>query len=359
MKVAILLTDFADVFSNQEFDLGKFDLLYHEIELSDPKPFRLPMRRTPLCFQQEEEKTLQHMLAAGVIQPSSSEWASAPVLVRKKDGTLRYCIDYRALNARTVKDAFPLPLIEECLDTLQGSMYFSCLDMASGYWQISMKPEDRPKTAFVTKYGLYEHVRMGFDLCNAPAYFSCAMGLVLMGLSYRQVLAYLDDIVIIGRTFDEHLLNVTKVLERFRLHNLKLKPKKCNVFQTEIDFLGRHVSSEGVTIQDSKLQTVVKWPIPKDKTEVASFLGTVNYHRDFIPRFAEVSRPLYQLLHTETDFCWGEKEQEAFEQLKQCMVSFPILAYPNDSDPFILDCDASNDAVGAELIQIQGGIEKV
>ena len=120
--------------------MGNFDLLYHEIELSDPKTFRLPMRRTPLCFQQEEEKTLQHMLAAGAIQPSSSEWAFGPVLVRKKEGTPCYCIDYRALNARTVKDAFPLPLIEECLDTLQGSTYFSCLDMASVYWQISLKP---------------------------------------------------------------------------------------------------------------------------------------------------------------------------------------------------------------------------
>ena len=132
---------------------------------------------------------------------------------------------------------------------------------------------------------------MGFGLCNVPATFSRTMGLVLMGLSYRQVLAYLDVIVIIGPTFEEHLLNVTQVLERFWLHNLKLKPKKCNVFQTEIDFLGHHVSSEGVAIQGSQLQTVVNWPIPKDKTEVVSILGTVNYHRDFIPRFAEVSVP--------------------------------------------------------------------
>jgi hypothetical protein len=232
-QVTALLHNYADVFSAHEFDIGEFDLLQHEIQLHDPKPFRQSMRRTPQCFQKKEEKTLAHMLEAKVIQPSTSGWASAPVLVRKKDGSLRYCIDYRNLNYRTIKDAFPLPLIEECLDTLNGSQYFSCLDMASGYWQISIKPQDRPKTAFVTKYGLYEHVRMGFGLCNAPATFSRAMNLVLRRLTHNQVLAYLDDVVIIGRTFEEHMGNLTTVLQRFRRHNLKLKPKKCNIFHKD------------------------------------------------------------------------------------------------------------------------------
>lgn len=191
---------------------------------------------------------MNHMLDAGVIQPSNSAWASAPVLIRKKYGSVRYCIDYRQLNLRTVKDVFPLPLIEECLDTLVGACFFSSLDMASGYWQIRMKPEDSQKTAFLTKYGLFEHVRMGFGLCNAPATFLRAMSLVLKNLTYKEVLAYLDDVVIIGKTFDEHICNLEKVLEQFQKFNLKLKPKKCHLFREEIDFLGRRVSAARIGI---------------------------------------------------------------------------------------------------------------
>ena len=358
-SIAALLALFGDVFAEHEYDLGHFDVLQHEIKLHDPKPFKERMRRTPLCFQEEEEKTLNHMIKVGVIQESDSEWASAPVLVRKKDGSLRYCIDFRGLNQRTVRDCFPLALIEECLDTLNGSVFFSCVDMASGYWQISIKPEDRPKTAFVTKYGLYEHVRMAFGLCNAPATFSRAMNLVLRGLTHRQVLAYLDDVVVIGCTFEEHLENLTLVLQRFRKHNLKLKPKKCHLFQTEIDFLGRHVSSDGISIQKEKIDVIVNWPVPKSKTELASFLGSVNYHRDFIGNYAALAEPLYAVMRPSAKFCWHDDQKIAFEKLRCCMTTAPILAYPNTTDLFILDVDASNDSIGAELLQCQNGKEHV
>ncbi len=358
-EVAQLLNEFKDVFSAHEFDLGNFQLLSHKIDLQDKQPFRERMRRTPLCFQQEEEKTLKKMLDAGVIQPSESEYASAPVLIRKKDGSVRYCIDYRQLNHRTVKDAFPLPLIEECLDTLNGSVYFSSLDMASGYWQIPMNPVDRHKTAFLTKYGLFEHTRMGFGLCNAPATFSRAMNLVLRNMTYKQVLAYLDDVVVIGKTFQEHKHNLTQVLQRFRAHGLKLKPKKCYLFQKEIDFLGRRVSGKGIDIQAEKVKTIQSWPSPSSKEEVASFLGTVNYHRDFIKDYAQISEPLYKLVPAKAKFVWDKTERTAFEALKNCLMSAPILAFPNNTDMFILDCDASNRAIGAELIQVQDGMERV
>ena len=360
-SVALLLNRFSNVFSKHEFDLGHFDLLEHEITLHDPKPFKERMRRTPLGFQQEEEKTLNHMLEAGVIQPSSSPFASAPVLVRKRDGGVRYCIDYRLLNSKTVKDCFPLPLIEECLDTLSGCLFFSTVDMASGYWQILLKQEDRAKTAFVTKYGLFEHVRMGFGLTNAPATFCRAMSLVLRGLTYNQVLAYLDDVVVLGRSFDEHLSNLEMVLQRFQDHNLKLKPKKCHVFQTEIDFLGRKVNGEGLSIQDDKIETVRNWPIPKSKSDLASFLGTVNYHRDFIADYAKIAEPLYGLLKPKTNFdeTWTEDHVNSFSMLKQAMISSPVLALPNTTDTFILDCDASNFSIGAELNQLQDGQAKV
>ena len=173
------------------------------------------MRRTPLGFEAEEERHLHSMLNSEVIQPSSSEWSSPPVLVRKKDGGVRWCIDYRALNNVTKKDVFPLPLIEECIDTLSGTEFFSTLDMASGYWQIKLDEADRHKTAFITKYGLFEHTRIGFGLCNAPATFQRAVQLVLRGLTWKDVLAYLDDIIVVGSSFEHHLTNLRKVLVQF------------------------------------------------------------------------------------------------------------------------------------------------
>ena len=202
---------------------------------------------------------------------------------------------------------------------------------------------------------------MGFGLCNAPATFSRAMGLVLRGLTYKQVLAYLDDVVIIGKSFQDHLENLEEVLQRFRQYHLKLKPKKCDIFQTEIKFLGRHVTSEGLSVQEEKVKAVMDWPVPNSKTELLSFLGTVNYHRDFICQFAKLAGPLYQRVQTSkpSNFQWGKEEQTAFEELKRALVVAPLLSFPNNQDRFFLDCDASNTAIGAELLQIQGGEEKV
>mgnify|MGYP005949094595 CR=1 FL=1 len=173
------------------------------------------------------------MLDANVIQPSTSEWSSAPVLVRKKDGSVRWCIDYRQLNQKTVKDSYPLPNIEDCLSTLSGSIYFSTLDMESGYYQVEIDPADRKKTAFITRFGLFEHVRMGFGLCNAPATFQRVIRLVFRGLTWKDVVAYLDDVTcnILGLSFEEHLRNLDEVLERFQRYNLKLKPRNVSCFR--------------------------------------------------------------------------------------------------------------------------------
>jgi len=238
-KLAKLLTSYQDVFACSEFDLGNFNEIEPSIDTGTARPIKQRMRRTPACFAAEEESHLQKMLDAGVIQESVSEWAAAPVLIRKADVNVRYCIDYRALNKVTVKDVFPLPLIDDCLDTLSGNVWFSKLDANSAYWQVRIDPDDRKKTAFQTKYGLYEHVKMGFGLCNAPATYARVMNLVLRGLNWKPVLVFLDDILVMGKTFEEHLSNLQDVLKRFRLHGLKLKPKKCQFFQTEVEFLGK------------------------------------------------------------------------------------------------------------------------
>ena len=181
IQFAELLTEYSDVFASSEFDLGNFSEIEHTIDTGTAKPIKQRMRRTPSGFGGEEEAHLDKMLKAGVIQPSVSEWASAPVLVRKRDETVRWCIDYRALNSVTTKNVFPLPLVEECLDTLAGNQWFTKLDANSAYWQIKINEQDRRKTAFITKYGLFEHVRMGFGLCNAPVIYARVMNLDCSG----------------------------------------------------------------------------------------------------------------------------------------------------------------------------------
>ena len=337
----------------RDFDLGNFTAIEHAIDTKDAKPIKQHMRRNPACFV-EEESHLKKMLDAGVIKESVSEWASSPVLIRKRDGSVRWCIDYRALNDVTVKDTFPLPLVEDCLDTLAGNIWFSKLDANSAYWQVQVKEEDRKKTAFFTKFGLFEHVKMGFGLTNAPATFSRVINLILRGLTWKTILAFLDDILVMGKTFEEHLQNLVEALERFRIHGMKLKPKKCPFRK----FLGRIVSGNKLSMTSKDIDTVVNWPVPKSSKDVERFLGLASYHRFFVRDFAELAQPLY-CLTGKKQFRWEDKEHKAFEALKTALTTPPVLALPNNTDPFILDVDASDVAIGAELIQIQDGAERV
>ena len=352
-----LLCDFSDVFSTHKNDLGRFTKIAHRIETYDEAPTKEKLRRTPIKFQHEEEKTLNDMLDNGVIQPSTSEWASAPVLVRKKSGEVRYTVDFRKLNSKTRKDAYPLPLINECTDTLAGSTWFHTLDLNSGYWQILVEPEDRHKTAFLTKFGLFEHVRMAQGLCNAPATFQRVMNLVLRGLIWNIALVYLDDVIVLGHNFQDGLQNLQSVLERFRENKLKLKPKKCTLFGSDVVFLGRHVSKNGVSVTDDHVKSVLDWPKPSNNTEASKFLGFINYHRDFIPGLAGIARPLYQLTKPKNAFSWTHECEVAFRRLKDCITSTPVLSFPNSSDLFILDTDASDHSIGAALYQVQEGRE--
>lgn len=360
-QLASLLVEFQDVFARDDFDLGCFTAVKHKIDTGDAKPIKQRMRRVPLGFAHEEDGHLEKMLQCGVIEPSTSDWASPPVLVRKKDGSVRWCIDYRALNNVTQKDAFPLPLISECLDTLSGTEFLSTLDLASGYWQIEMDEADRHKTAFLTKHGLYQHTRMGFGLCNAPATFQRAIQLVLRGMNWREVLAYIDDVVVVGKSFEDHLRNLREVLTRFRLNNLKLKPRKCHLFQPEVTFLGKLVNRDGISLNPDNIAAVREWKVPTTVTEVEAFLGFVNYHREHIQGYAEMAAPLYQLTGSkgrQSTFSWSEEHQQAFDKLRDAMTSAPVLSFPAPEGQFILDTDASDRAVGAELLQIQDGVEK-
>ena len=358
LKFKNLISEFADIFSQDDFDLGCLKSgVEHKIQTLNEIPVNEKFRRTPLQFQKQEQEYIEKLLKQGVIEPSVSEWSAPPVLVRKKTGELRYCIDYRALNAKTYKDNYSLPLIEDCLDSLYGKRAFCVLDLCSGYFQIPLETGSRNKTSFSTRFGSYQWTRLPMGLCTAPATFQRAMQLVLRGLTWEEVIVYLDDVIVLGTDFDDALLALRKAFTRFREHGLKLKPKKCHFFKEEVEFLGKLVSGSGVSISADKLEAVKQWPVPTNVKELQSFLGFMNYHRNHIRDFAQVSADLYALIHAEY-FNWRSRHQACFEKLKDLAISAPMLCHPSPDGLFILDTDASGTQIGAALSQVQDGVVK-
>ena len=353
-----LLFEYSDVFAENDLDLGDFSAISHSIDTGEAPPVKCGLRRTPIHFVQEEDKLLNEMLIAGVIRPSFSSWAAAPVFVRKRDGRTRWCLDYRKLNACTKKDVYPVPMMSECLDALDGNVWFSKLDANSAYWQIPVEEASKEKTAFRTRQGLFEFNKLPFGLCNAPSTYCRAINIVLTGLTWSKVLAFVDDICVLGGSVSDHLSNLKLVFERFRQYHLKLKPSKCYLFKREIEFLGRKIGGDGMTLTDHSIATIEKWSPPKTVKEVERFLGLVNFHRMFIPGYSKVCEPLFRLLKKK-EFIWGDEQQEAFSSVKEILASPAVLAVPSRNGRFILDTDASNVAIGAQLRQEQDGTERV
>ena len=344
-----VLKEYKTIFCRDEFDIGVFQQVEHSIETGNARPIRQRLRRTPMGLAGDEEKHLRKMLQAGVIEPSVSEWASPPVLIRKRDGSVRYAIDYRRLNEVIKKEVYPLPLIDECIDTLAGNEWFSKLDASSAYWQVKMRDEDKAKTAFITKYGLYQFTRMSFGLCNAPATYARAMELVLRNLTWEIVLAFLDDILVMGKDFQSHLSNLRQVFDRFQQYGIKLKPAKCEFCAKETTFLGRKVDKRGMGIGEDYIKTIRDWKPPKTVKQVEQFLGFINYHRTFIKDLSNIASPLTELTK-KNPWKWGTEQQTAYEKLKMALQTTPVLALPNKTDVFVLDTDASDLAIGAELL---------
>lgn len=294
-RLTKLLIDYDDIFLGPDNKLGRTKLVQHKIDTGNALPFKTPLRRHHIQQKPIIEEELKKMLEQDIIEPSESPWSSPVLLVTKKDGSVRFCIDFRQLNSITRKDAYPLPRIDESLDALGGSQFFSTLDLASGHWQCEVEEKDRPKTAFSTHKGLFQFKVMPFGLCNAPACFERLMDLVLRGLLWEKCLCYLDDIIIMGATFHQALDNLELVFQRFRQANLKLKPKKCVLLQTEVLFLGHKVTREGISTDPSKIKAVKSWPVPESVKEVKGFLGLAGYYRRFIPSFSEIAVPLTKL----------------------------------------------------------------
>lgn len=355
-----VILEYHDVFAFEPGDRGQTKIVQHGIDTGDSRPIRQQVRRIPPIQREEAKKLLKEMLTEKVIRPSSSPWASPIVLVKKKDGSIRFCVDYRKVNGVTRKDAYPLPRVDDTLDTLAGAKWFSTLDLVSGYWQVEVKPEDREKTAFCTPEGLFEFNVMPFGLCNAPATFQRLMDLVLAGVQWTSCLVYIDDVIITGKAFEEHLKNLVEVLKRLRGAGLKLKPRKCNLCSLQVGFLGHIVSQEGVQTDPAKTATVAEWPQPTNKKEVQQFLGLANYYRRFVKDFATIAKPLHRLTEKTAKFTWASDCQAAFESLRNKLITAPILAFPDYSREFTLDTDASDTGIGAVLSQVQeDGTERV
>ena len=354
-----MLRDNKAVFSNDSGDLGKTDLVQHEIQTGDTKPIKQAPRRIPIHRRELVAELVAEMKTKGVIEDSSSPWASPIVLVQKKDGSLRFCVDYRRLNAVTEKDAYPLPRIDDTIEAFSGAQWFSTLDLTSGFWQVGLTEEAKKKTAFCIPGGLYQFKVLSFGLCNAPGTFERLMESVLAGLPWKTCLVYIDDVIIFSKTFEQHVADVEEVLERLGKAGMKLKAKKCEMFRPEVTFLGHVVGRDGVRTDTQKTEAVRKWTQPKDVSELRSFLGLCAYYRRFVERFAEKAAPLYQLTEKKNPFIWKAEQEAAFRELKDRLITSPILGYPQPEGRYILDTDASDTGLGAVLSQEQDGAERV
>ena len=299
------------------------------------------------------------MLEEGQIEHSVSAWSAPTVLVTKKDGTTCFCVDYRRLNACTKKDAFPLLRIDDSLNSLSGQAWFSTLDLASGYWQVRLSEEAKPKTAFATHLGLFQFAVMPFGLCNAPATFERLMSQVMRGLHWKRCLVYIDDILVFGNDFESALHSLELVLNRVAEYGLQLKSTKCNLFRTSVPFLGHIVGRAGLECDPNKLSAVANWIPPSTIKGVREFLGFTGYYRRFVPDYSTVAQPLVRLLGKDCKFKWTDVCQDAFKALRALLIKAPVLAFPKEDLPYIVDSDASDYGIGCVLSQCMEGTEHV
>uniref|UniRef100_A0A8C2HN42 ribonuclease H n=1 Tax=Cyprinus carpio TaxID=7962 RepID=A0A8C2HN42_CYPCA len=379
-KLIDLIKKYECVFSRHSLDCGEAKGFCHRIRLTDDRPFRLPYRRVSPAHYQKLRETLDEMEQMEIIRKSSSEFASPLVLVWKKNGDLRLCTDFRWLNARTVKDAHPLPHQADVLAALGGNALFCTMDLTSGYYNIPLHEEDKKFTAFSSPLGLHEYNRLPQGLCNSPATFMRMMLTIFGDQNFMSLLCYLDDLLVFGKTEEECLQRLELVFQRLRDHNLKLSPSKCMFLRRSVKFLGHIISQDGVASDPMKVEAIVNVS-EKDLMEVdgvtpsvgkiRSFLGMVIYYQHFIENCSMIAKPLFQLMTGQkrprkgrgvgkrsgairklTPADWTDECRGAFENLKTMLVNQVLLAHPDFSRPFILSVDASMSGLGAVLSQV-------
>ena len=356
-QIKELLSHFPSVTRNTP---GITHKMIHRIRTTDCVPIRQKPYRIPQAYREEVLKELEEMEKQGIIEKSESEWASPLVIVTKKDGGVRLCVDYRKLNQETKFDAYPMPRIEELLDEIGKAKFITTLDLAKGYWQVPLAKEDREKTAFTTPNGLYQFLTMPFGLSGAPATFQRMMDEVLRGLN-SFVGVYLDDIVIHSGTWEEHIAQLEEVFTRLKGANLTIKLKKCVFASDNCTYLGYKIGQGGVRPEEGKIKAVNEMSRPQTKKQIRTFLGMTGYYRRFVRDYATITAPLTELIkkNLPEKIEWSEAAEEAFCRLKKVLISAPLMMNPDFSRSFILQTDASGYGVGAVLSQGENGDQPI
>ena len=350
-KLNSLLNEFDGIFSKYKGEIGKHQSVKHKINLKENKPFKFQPRSTTHEKRQIIEQEIDKMLKSGLIQPSQSEYGSPIVLVKKPDNSTRFCIDYRKLNSMTKSDAFPMPDIDQCLESLSGASYFSTMDFTAAFHQIPMDESSIEYTAFTSHVGLFEFLGMPFGLRNASATQQRMLVNEFRNHLFKFILIYIDDLLAYSKDFDSHLKHLRIIFEIIQKAGLKLNRNKCKFALTEINFLGHTIKDNEILPLASNVNKIKNIQPPKDKKELQRFIGLTSYYRKWIKNFSDIASPLLDLLKQSKKYIWQESHQNAYDSLKNKLVSYPILQLPNFELPFILYTDASDKAIGAVLSQ--------
>jgi len=364
-KAKEIFKKYKSVFSANKKDLGLHCDIKHEINIKENAPIQQVISKVPINVEEWVDQQVENLLNQNVIRKSTSPWSAPVVVVTKKTGDYRLCVDYRRLNSVTIRPTFNIPDTRVLFDALHGSTIFSCIDLSNAYYQCEVEEKHRKYTAFTTRKGHYEFNRMPFGLVGSPFTFQRLMNNILHKENWQKCLIYLDDIIIYGKSFEEHCKNLEIVLSKLTNAGMKLSPQKCNFFSPKVQYLGHVISARGVETDPNKVSAVLNWKLPETVAELRSFLGFTNYYRRFIQNYAEIVKDLERILKDSSKsgspkkdnskLLWNNDALKAFDSLKQHLCQAPCLAYPDKNSKFILDTDASHEAIGAVLSQVQNG----
>ena len=346
-----ILHQFSDIFATDKVPVGSIPNVQHTITTSTETPIYVKPYRKPQTEHDDTRVIVKDLLRLNYIRSSNSPYGFPSTLAKKKNGEPRLCIDYRALNKVTVSDKYSIPQIQDVLDRLQGSKFFSTLDMAWGYWHVKMDPRSIPKTAFITQDGHFEWLVMPFGLKNAPSTLQRALRTILGDLAYKCTINYLDDIIVYSRTEEEHKQHLQEVLSKLRANNIKLRMKKCSFMTQKVEFLGFQIHQDSVSPNPEKVKALQEYSPPRTRKQVQRFLGLCSYFRSLIPKYTESAFPLTQLTRKSVNFRWSEKEKASFDSLRKALQGPPILKIFDPSLLSELHTDASKVGIGAILVQ--------